>query len=110
MKAIFKLSVYVMACINKTPVSDKTATEVEFIADGLMQKNQPSLSVDSSPAAPSGIGASARCAHPTFIETLSLFDPELVDYMMLYVWDSRNLELEFVNRIFLAIFAATLKA
>ena len=100
MKAIFKLSVYVMACINKTPVSDKTATEVEFIADGLMQK-KPTELISRFFASGTfwhwGIG---QMRHPTFIETLSLFDPELVDYMMLYVWDSRNLELEFVNRIF----------
>lgn len=100
MKAIFKLSVYVMACINKTPISDKTATEVEFIADGLMQK-KPTELISRFFASGTfwhwGIG---QMRHPTFIETLSLFDPELVDYLMLYVWDSRNLELEFVNRIF----------
>lgn len=100
MKAIFKLSVYIMACINKTPISDKDATEVEFIADGLMQK-KPAELISRFFARGTfwhwGIG---QMRHPTFIENLSLFDPALVDYIMLYVWDSRNLELEFVRRIF----------
>ncbi len=100
MKAIYKLSVYIMAYINKTPISDKTATEVEFIADGLMQK-KPAELIGRFFARGTfwhwGIG---QMRHPTFIENLSLFDPEIVDYIMLYVWDSRNLELEFVRRIF----------
>lgn len=100
MKAIFKLSVYIMACINKTPISDKTATEVEFIADGLMQKKPAELISRFFTRGTFWHWGIGQMRHPTFIENLSLFDPALVDYIMLYVWDSRNLEIEFVRRIF----------
>ncbi|HPW57105.1 MAG TPA: HAMP domain-containing protein [Candidatus Rifleibacterium sp.] len=100
MKAIFKLSVYIMSVINKTPISDKTATEVEFIADGLMQKKPAELIGRFYTRGTFWHWGIGQIRHPTFIENFSLFDPALVDYLMLYVWDSRNLELEFVRRIF----------
>ena len=100
MKAIFKLSVYIMSVINKTQVSDKTATEVEFIADGLMQKKPAELISQFYNRGTFWHWGIGQIRHPTFIENFSLFDPSLVDYLMFYVWDSRNLELEFVTRIF----------
>jgi len=100
MKAIFKLSVYIMSVINKTPISDKTATEVEFIADGLMQKKPAELIGRFYTRGTFWHWGIGQIRHPTFIENFSLFDPEIIDYLMLYVWDSRNLELEFVRRIF----------
>lgn len=100
MNAIFKLTTFVMASINKTPVSGKQGAEVEFISDGLMQKKPAELVrrfYESGSFWHWGIG---QIRHPTYIETFSLFDPALLDYIMLYVWDSRKLELEFVRRIF----------
>ncbi len=100
MNAIFKLTTFIMASINKTPISGKQGAEVEFISDGLMQKKPAELIrrfYESGTFWHWGIG---QVRHPTYIETFSLFDPALLDYIMLYVWDSRKLELEFIRRIF----------
>lgn len=101
MNAIFKLGSYVMAIINKVPVSSKTGTEVEFIAESLMQKKPVEMVrmfYERGTFWQWGIG---QAKHPIFVDNFSLFSPELIDYVMLYVWDARVLEIGFLKRIFL---------
>lgn len=100
MDAMFKLGTYVLAYLNKTPFSTKMGTEVEFIAESLMQKKPAELIrlfFERGTFWQWGIGSKK---HPTYIDIFQLSGGSQFDYLLLYLWDSVDIELEFIKRIF----------
>ncbi len=101
MKAMFKIGTFVLASLNKQTISSRAGTEAEMITETLTQQSPADLMrkfADQGSFSEWGIGEKM---HPTYVNLLQLFDNKLYDYMLLYLWDADDLELEFVRRVFL---------
>lgn len=99
-EAVRKMCSYVMANFNRTPVTGKEGTEVEYIVDSLMQSRPEEMMrwyMQSGVFMEWGIGLKK---HPTFIDHFKLFSPDKYDYLFTYMWDSEDLEIEFMRRVF----------
>lgn len=100
MRAMFKVGTYVLASLNRQPISSKAGTEAELVSETLTQRDPADLIrmfADSGTFAEWGIGSKK---HPTYVGLLQLFDKVVYDYMLLYLWDSDNLENAFISRVF----------
>lgn len=100
MDAMFKVCSYVLANLNKTPVSSKIGTEVEFISESLMQLSPAEVTQQFSQRGTFWNWSIGMKKHPTYIDIFQLFDKNLYDYLLLYLWDSKHLELAFITRVF----------
>ncbi len=99
-EAIRKVSEFIMASLNKTSVTSKQGTEVEYIVDSLLQVKPEEMIgwyLERQTFIKWGIGLKK---HPTFTDHLKLFSSGLYDYLLTYMWDSDDLELQFIRRIF----------
>ncbi|PKL50130.1 MAG: hypothetical protein CVV42_03845 [Candidatus Riflebacteria bacterium HGW-Riflebacteria-2] len=98
--AVHKMCSYALNTLNQKPVSKKVATEVEFVVESLMQRTpvemlQLFLELDSFWRWSLGVRS-----YPTYIRMLRVFDTKLYDYLLLYLWEAYDLELEFMTRIY----------
>jgi len=100
LRAMFKVGTYVLASLNRQPISSKAGTEAEMVSETLTQREPADLIrmfADSGTFSEWGIGSKK---HPTYVGLLQLFDKVMYDYMLLYLWDSDNLENAFITRVF----------
>ncbi len=100
MRAMFKVGTYVLASLNRQPISSKAGTEAEMVSETLTQREPADLIrmfADSGTFSEWGLGSKK---HPTYVSLLQLFDKVMYDYMLLYLWDSDDLESAFVTRVF----------
>lgn len=100
MRAMFKVGTYVLASLNRQPISSKAGTEAELVSETLTQREPADLIrmfADSGTFSEWGIGSKK---HPTYVGLLQLFDKVVYDYMLLYLWDSDDLESAFITRVF----------
>jgi len=100
MRAMFKVGTYVLASLNRQPISSKAGAEAELVSETLTQRDPSDLIrmfADSGTFSEWGIGSKK---HPTYVGLLQLFDKVIYDYMLLYLWDSDDLESAFITRIF----------
>jgi len=100
MRAMFKVGTYVLASLNRQPISSKAGTEAELVSETLTQRDPADLIrmfADSGTFSEWGIGSKK---HPTYVGLLQLFDKVIYDYMLLYLWDSDDLESAFITRVF----------
>jgi len=98
--AVHKLGSYVLNTLNSRTVSKKVGTEVEFVVETLMQRTpvemiQLFIELDSF-----WRWAMGNKTYPTYLRMIRIFDSQLYDYLMLYLWEGHDLEIEFMNRIF----------
>ena len=95
---IMKMGSCYLAFCNKTPVSQKTLTETELVADTLFRKpvdEAMHVFVELSCKIGSlGFGAYSR---PAFVDVLSVKSPEYGDYLGLYQYDVEKNALDFLN-------------
>ncbi len=100
MQAVYKLCHYVLAQLNRQPVSGKAEMEAEFVAESLMQKKPVEVVrqfFERSGFWRWGIGMKK---HPTFADMIQLADARIFDYLLLFLWEADELELEFISRIY----------
>ena len=100
MRAMSKVGAYVLASLNRQPISSKAGAEAELVSETLTQRDPSDLIrmfADSGTFSEWGIGSKK---HPTYVGLLQLFDKAIYDYMLLYLWDSDDLESAFIARIF----------
>ncbi|KAF1082605.1 MAG: hypothetical protein GQF41_1326 [Candidatus Rifleibacterium amylolyticum] len=98
--AVHKLGSYVMNVLNQRAVSKKVGTEVEFVVETLMQRTplemiQMFIELDHF-----WRWALGSKSYPTYLKMIRLFDQQVYDYLLLYLWDAYELEIEFMNRIY----------
>ncbi len=101
MKAMFKIGGFILASLNKQPISSKAGTEAEMISETFTQQSPAELMrrfADRGSFSEWGVGDKQ---HPTYVNLLQLFDNVIYDYLLLYLWDLEDLEIEFVSRVFL---------
>ncbi|HNX75865.1 MAG TPA: HAMP domain-containing protein [Candidatus Rifleibacterium sp.] len=100
MKAMFKIGTYILTTLNKQPLSGKAGTEAEIVCETLTQRSPIELIrifADSGSFSEWGLAAKR---HPTYVNLLQLFDRVIFDYLLFYLWDSDDLEIGFIRRIF----------
>ena len=100
MRAMFKVGTYVLASLNRQPISSKAGAEAELVSETLTQRDPSDLIrmfADSGTFSEWGLGSKK---HPTYVGLLQLFDKVVYDYMLLYLWDSDDLESAFITRVF----------
>lgn len=103
MKAMYKIGTYVLATLNKQPLSSKAGTEAELVSETLTQRSPTELIrafADHGSFSEWGLGAKR---HPTYVNLLQLFDKAVYDYLLFYLWDSDDLEMSFISRVFHSI-------
>ncbi len=103
MKAMYKIGTYVLATLNKQPLSSKAGTEAEIVSETLTQRSPTELIrafADHGSFSEWGLGAKR---HPTYVNMLQLFDKAVYDYLLFYLWDSDDLEMSFISRVFHSI-------
>ncbi|PKL43888.1 MAG: hypothetical protein CVV41_09000 [Candidatus Riflebacteria bacterium HGW-Riflebacteria-1] len=98
--AVHKLGSYVLHTLNRRAVTKKAGTEVEFVIETLMQRTpieliQMFIELDSF-----WHWALGTKSYPTYLKMLKIFEPGLYDYLLLYLWDSYDLEIAFMERIY----------
>ncbi|MDD3145716.1 MAG: HAMP domain-containing protein [Candidatus Riflebacteria bacterium] len=101
MKAMSKIGNFVLASLNKQTITSKAGTEAELITETVAQQSPADLIrkfADQGSFSEWGVG---ERIHPTFVSLMKLFDKVMYDYMLLYLWDSDDLEISFIERVFL---------
>lgn len=98
--AVHKLGSYVLHTLNRRAVTKKAGTEVEFVVETLMQRTpiemiQMFIELDSF-----WQWALGTKSYPTYLKMLKIFDPGLYDYLLLYLWESYDLEIGYMERIY----------
>ncbi|MFZ5951587.1 MAG: PP2C family protein-serine/threonine phosphatase [Candidatus Rifleibacteriota bacterium] len=99
MRALQKVCFFIISVLGKKNVPAKIETEVEFIGEGLFQRKPYELVQLFYAADSFWEWTFGPRSLPLYVEMFRIFDPELVDYMMLYIWNSYYLQLNFFERL-----------
>lgn len=100
MRAMYKIGTYILASLNKQKISTKAGAEAEMFCEAFTQRSPADLIrmfADRGTFGEWGIGSRR---HLTYVNLLQLFSSQFFDYTLLYLWDSDDLEFEFIRRIF----------
>ncbi|MFZ5952752.1 MAG: SpoIIE family protein phosphatase [Candidatus Rifleibacteriota bacterium] len=95
-----KIGKYYLSRLNKEPISEKTMLQIELIAESLGQIKPIEMLQEFFAATGYfwqwGMGKNYFPAH---IRVLSLFNPNLVDYVFLYLYKPNLLQYNYMKRI-----------
>lgn len=99
--AMGKLGQYYLSMLNRESLSEILIAQVEMIAESLGQLRSIEMYQEFFAATGSfwkwGMGWRF---YPAFIQVLHLFDPARADYVLLYLWEARTLEQEYIKSMF----------
>ncbi|MEW6709944.1 MAG: SpoIIE family protein phosphatase, partial [Candidatus Riflebacteria bacterium] len=99
MKALQRVCFFIISVLGKKDVPAKIETEVEFIGEGLFQRKPYELVQLFYAADSFWEWTFGPRSMPLYVDMIRIFDPGLVDYMMLYIWNSYYLQLNFFERL-----------
>ncbi len=99
-KAIQKMGSFVLNWLNKTPVSVKSATEIEYIGKSLFQKQPHELVQLIFSANEFWEWQLGKRKVLTYVDFFRFFDQNLNDYLLWITWHSYDIQLDFVRRLF----------
>lgn len=98
--AIRKIGVFALNTLNQKPVDKKIGAEVEFIVETLTQKTPLELTQKFIDIDLFWQWALGHRTYPTYTQMLKIFDSELYDYLLLYLWDAYQMECVFMDRLY----------
>lgn len=99
LKAFYKIGKYFLATLNKKTISNKIGTEVEILTDALSQQSPVQLMQEFLDR--DGRFWSWGVGHkrfPAYIKLFQLYNEDSYDYMLLYLWNTDELQLNFMLR------------
>lgn len=101
-EAFTALLKFIISTFNGDSIDAKTATEIEMIAESVMQKSllevQNEFLSANGRVSLMGLGTSISRA---FIELVSIYNLKKYDFMLMTIWDQDTLEALYINRQFL---------
>jgi sigma-B regulation protein RsbU (phosphoserine phosphatase) len=93
---------FILSSLNGVPSDEKTATEVELIAESAMQKTlvevQHEFIAGNGRIAVWGMGTNMQSA---YIDLISMSGSQKYDYLLMCTWIAGNLESSYLNRQYL---------
>ena len=97
-----KISQYFISSMNGQPMDELTATEVEVLAESIVQKSVPEILQEFLESLGKttrfGIGSSKS---PGYFDAISVSENNQTDYILATNWDDENTQIDYLNHQFL---------